>query len=345
MNAKICFSTAFYHADGKAPNIKYSATSESKFDKYYRCIIVLFASIRRFYQDERLILFSDRQISEKYNDLLDYYNIETIVIPHEETKYVSSKKIHNKFPGCLFALDVLNFFNTSDLKNDIDILYLLDSDIVMSKDISNFSELLIERDNISGLVIDYPVEKNTNGQSRHSLNKIYNAYRQAEINDEDFMYFGGEILAVPSTQVASFSNEIEKLVSFVISSPEQYGNEFTEEHILSLIMNKFRDRVYLIDDLIKRVWTADSYSNIEGNEVQYRMLHLPAEKDRFFLKLFHALLEDPEYLTSLSGGDYKSLLSEPIDSRQKPSIKRLFTIIVKRFYNKIKSNNFVWKVS
>ncbi len=336
MNHRICFATAFYHAEGKAPNIKYSATSESKFDKYYRCIIVLFSTIRRFYRDERLILFSDRLISEKYNDLLDYYNIETIVIPHEKIKYVTNTKIHNKFPGCLFALDVLNYFEISDLKNDVDILYLLDSDVVMAKDITKFSKQLIMQDKISGLAIDYPIEKNTNGQSRYSLSQIYNTFNHSKISQEDFMYFGGEVLAVPSTQVSLLSKEIEELVQYISSDLEQYGNEFTEEHIFSLILNKIIDKVDLTDDLIKRVWTADSFSNIEGNEEEYRMLHLPAEKDRLFSKLFYLLLKDHKHLTALSNEDYSSLLLEPIVSRQNPPIGRLLTIIVKNIYNKIK---------
>ncbi len=59
-NGRYLFATAFFHGGGKAVNA-WTRTDDTKFQMYYRCMVVMFASVRRVFPDAELALFTDRE--------------------------------------------------------------------------------------------------------------------------------------------------------------------------------------------------------------------------------------------------------------------------------------------
>jgi len=324
MANSIYFATAFYHAEGNSPNIK---ESTEKFKKYYQCIIVLFATIRRFYKDERLFIFSDKKLPLQYSNLLKAYNIETIILNKNDIFYVNNS-FNNKFPGCLFTLDVIDYINNNKNIKDIGKLCLLDSDIVMQNSLQNLSD--------SGIVINYPTQKDTNGQSINSLTIIYNDYYNSKKKIDDFKYFGGEFYLFSDKLINNISKDLKGLRDFLKLNFNTYGNNFTEEHILSIILNNCKE-ASVVDSTIKRVWTTDTYTNINGDEEKYSLLHMPAEKDKLFEEIFSLIKNNnTRYLNSFSDKSYKKILLKAIKSREYPSLMRKIIINSKNIINKLK---------
>lgn len=324
---KLVFATAFYHIEGESPNLK-ETNETSKYEKYYACIIVLFASIRKFYTEEKLILFSDKNITDKYHVLLQYYNVETIIINKNKLIYVNDDTLTNSFPGCLFTLDVLNMYTELCNIEKGAQLCILDSDIIMRKkiNITNY---------MTGIEVPYPIMKKTNGQSRNDLYKIYKDYLvHNTVTIENFRYFGGELIIIPMETLNKISYKIDDIIKF-IKSNNSYGTIFTEEHILSIVFNIFTQDIKDHDNLIKRLWTADTYNNIVGDENNYCLLHMPAEKDSFFNKMYLELSKNNNYFNSLKLDEYLKLSLEAIDNLKNPSLKRYIKILFKKTYSKI----------
>jgi hypothetical protein len=67
-----------------------------------------------------------------------------------------------------------------------------------------------------------------------------------------------------------------------------YGKEYEDEHYTSMVFNLL-DKVYFGNKFIKRNWTSLTYSNTDGTEPEYNVLHLPAEKNGFFATKFAEL--------------------------------------------------------
>jgi len=72
-----------------------------------------------------------------------------------------------------------------------------------------------------------------------------------------------------------------------------FGRQITEEHILSLALNDPELCVLPANGIIKRIWTADNYSNVDGCENKLDIWHLPAEKISGFPRLYRKLLDMP----------------------------------------------------
>lgn len=313
----LCFATAFFHAEGNAPNLN---DSVNKFDKYYRCIIVLFASIRRNYLHEDCVIFTDQYLPKIYDDYLEKYNIKVSILKEDDVCYVNS--FNNKFPGCLYTLDViLNFSDRFPNKN----LVLLDSDIVSLYADSNIFKQLHNK--FSGIKINYPIDKKTNGYTILELNNILNNYTSIQHNVHNFNYYGGEFYFIPNSKFKILTYELNEFVQF--AKKNRYDS-FTEEHILSIILNKLNNDINVITSIIKRVWNTDTYHNIDGYENLYSFLHLPAEKNKLFLYIFHLLTNNKDYLNNINDSELEQLVLSPIVRRAKPSIKRKISILLKK---------------
>ncbi len=207
--------------------------------------------------------------------------------------------------------------------------------MVMANNMDKSSKYLIEEGKMTGLVIDYSLEHLSNAQSRTSLTTIFNSYNNVKTSAEDFKYFGGEILALPTEKVSLLSDEIESIMTYLSTHIEQYGNEYTEEHVLSLILNTLKDEIELSDNLAKRIWTTDAFSNVVGDEGKYGFCHYPAEKDRFFTSVFKQIVKNKKFLSSKSTEEYERIIMRPISLILDPPLKKLCIDFLKKIKHKM----------
>lgn len=322
---QVTFATAFYHANGKSPNINSNESDEKKFAKYYKCMVVMFSSIRRFYQNEQAYIFTDRKISEEYSARLEKLNVKTIILDTTNIKFTNSNIMLNNFPGCLFTLDVLLNIDTINERNTI--LCLLDSDIVMLNEFDRLVYQTIKSEGYSAYELNYPIEKFTNGQSRDTLNKISNDFYQTQKNCQQFKYFGGEFILISNKILFELKNDIPKLINYISRNyPEAL--EMTEEHILSIILNQ-KTGYQCAHKVIKRVWTTDTHCNADGKESSLCLLHMPSEKNKFFLKTYKQLIDHEGLLAGLTKSDYTAYMIDPIEKRLHVSLTKKIIIFIK----------------
>lgn len=320
---EICFGTAFYHAEGSAPNIK---TENNKFYKYYNCMVVLFSSIRKFYDKEDCVIFTDKQLPSKYKLILEKLKVRIMILNRKDIIFVN--KFNNKFPGCLFTLDVLSFFEKNRSLSQHKTLCLLDGDVIMNKKITQLSSLISEEKKISGIILDYNIDKKTNGFSRTMLNTIYNEFYSTSKLNSEFKYFGGEFYYIDHEHINVINKEIKILCNFLENNNTKFGLNFTEEHLLSIVLNNYLDKTIKLNNIIKRLWTTNTYHNITGNELDYCFLHMPSEKEMFFQNTFKLLESNINFINDLNSIDYSKLIKSPINNRLNPPINRQIKIIL-----------------
>lgn len=314
------FATAFYITNEKGVNVR-----SSKSNIYFDCICVFFASLSRFHPKDKKVLFINANLPVRYDNILEKYGVEVTIIKEENLKYVNCKNISNKFPGCLFSLDVFKYlFDNKKKYSHFDRFILMDNDVLTLR------KVIFPDDQILGIPVEYDFNRVINGQSRSTLSYVNAVHGRNNVVN----WYGGELIALKMSFLIPFYSEIEKYFNYFASEPSALSSELTEEHIYSIIISNHRDKPF--SRLIKRVWTTYGYDNISGDEFNFDLLHYPSEKTRLFSRLFLKIEENEWYLENLNESDYHKNILEPV----KRFVRRSVLIRVKQKLARIKKNVF-----
>lgn len=267
--------TSFFHVDEVAPNIGAIEVS-SKFDIYYKCIIVMFASAKT-YADAKLQLFTDRYLPKVFQEQLEQLGVETVILKNNE--YVS--KFKNNFPGCLFLLDAFSHIVNDERYSNKDKFVFVDSDCIFRKNI-NFAR------NCVAYKINKVAKENINGQTRESLLNIKNSIYNSTDSIDFFDFYSGEFYLFSMKNLKEVCSQISKIVSHIQAI---YGVDliFTEEHLLAIVLTQLD--VENQENDIRRIWTTRSYSNVDETNLDVAIYHMPAEKRELFNDLYHRFNE------------------------------------------------------
>lgn len=319
---KQCISTAFFHTSGKSPNLG-STSEKEKLAVYYRCIVVFFLSAKKQYPKADLVLFTNSIPIDEYKAIFDEINLTIEVLNHNEITYANGS-ISNSFPGCLFTLDVITYCAKKNWDTSYTNLLIFDSDCIIRKPFKETSS------NIKGIVIDYPKEHNVNGQTKISLTTIS---KEIWKTTSTIDYYGGEYYEIPLSKVNELSNDIDVVFKFLQNSIDTYGSQFTEEHILSIIFAKPHRNIENDKSTIKRIWTANTFNNVDESDNMISVYHLPAEKNRLFRELFTKVQSNGFTLSE----DYSQELFDYVWKRKNPILPIRIINSIKRI---LKSKGF-----
>lgn len=277
----VLIGTAFYHSSGKAPN-GWTLSERAKFEMYYRCMVVCYASVRRSYPGARLALYSNRELPAPFNTQLAALGVITEACGE---RYVSDPSFSNNFPGCLYTLDVIDTLAKS-APVGIDTVVLIDSDCVMRTRIAASDAISQGADKVYAYEPGYPTNMLANGQSRASLTLAL-SYFLNRLVAEPISLYGGEFLATPMTLLPRLSTNIESFWDWMKArGVRMFGSQITEEHVLSVALADSSIQVQSATGDVKRIWTADAFSTVDGTESEIPIWHLPSEKKKGFRVLY-----------------------------------------------------------
>jgi len=327
----ICIGTAFFHVEGHSLNLG-KASYKEKLEAYYKCMIVFFASARKFHPEAKLVLFSNEKLPDSYTKLLDHYKVHQEILTSGDIKYCNKVDIENNFPGCLFTLDVIDYSNKKrELLDGCGSLMIFDSDCVFLNSIDGISS------GIGGIDLKYSANHIENKQSRSSLSLIRHAMADKFCGPIIGPYYGGEFYGISVKLLDQIAGDIKNTVEYITSNKDTWGKFFTEEHILSIVYAMNEENI--IDKrIIKRVWTTDTFHNIDGNEKEYKILHYPAEKNSFFQEIYDNIKNDTNLFENMLDEEVKEIALWPIKLRLNPPMLKKIKIMTK---TKIK--NFIKK--
>lgn len=265
------------------PNID-NQKIESSLITYLKCIVVCFASIRKFNPKIRLCLVTNYPIPDEFIKLLNILDAEIKLTPfaHEPPS-----EFGDKFRGCFYIFDAIGVFNESIL--------ILDPDVICIDGLGWVEEEC--GDKIGVFPIDIEERKAINGISRAVAAEIYGNYLGTSPGNQKVRpHLGGEILYIPQTKLSELCTAIEKFWNWNLQAAK-IGEGFltTEEHIFSYIIKESQS--VNLNSYISRIWTSYSYREHQGNNLPINSLclwHLPSEKSRGFAEMFNYFQRKPD---------------------------------------------------
>lgn len=303
----LLFATAFYHAAGRSPNA-WTFSEQSKLNMYYRCMVVCYASIRRLYPEAQLSLFTNKDLPDPYNGQLKSLGVNTVICA---SRYVDDPAFKNGFPGCLYTLDVIKHLALHQ-SGDFSTLILLDSDCIVRHRLEGMLEKLgSEEDASYAYEPGYPVNMVANGQSRASLTLAL-SYFSGNMPAPPIPLYGGEFYGLPATALPKLAKRIEIFWAWMKTEGIKFfGDNLTEEHVMSAVLAQSCGTVYSARGLVKRIWTASAFSTVDGSESEIPIWHLPSEKKKGFVRLYQYWL-DRNGFAGLSDDGFRNLVDNII---------------------------------
>ena len=277
-------STYFPSAKGKSSDAK-------TLNIYYRCICCFYTMARYYNPDATLALFSNTLHlpavdGTDVKSLLQKLNVNFYVTPFE---YITPQGYYNQWRNQFYEFSIFKYISTHKDFGDDDNFLLLDSDCIITQNLSSlFNEVTTEK--CITYIIDYAPDHVINGNSRKSMQSVFSSLSNRK-TEHIPQYHAGEFyattIAVLKTLITDFYTVWKQLLALNEAGLDKLHEE---AHTLSYLFYKDGFEGGQANKYIKRLWTdPTSFRNIENGDEHLAIWHLPAEKRHGFPALFQWL--------------------------------------------------------
>lgn len=298
----ICVNEA---SDTHASNYPQIKNSQNIKAIYWRCVMTFCLTARYFHPDESIIVYTnDKDIPLLNGDYdvkqeLEKLNVE---IKSLAFKTFDPGTYSASFRNAFYKLEVIN--QLSNLKDNS---VLLDSDCIWTSSDNSLFEILNDKTKLV-LIDTYQRNGNPHLQVPHglSMKNMKDIYETIEIPNlslkrEFPIWYGGEMIASTPEFYALIGKRLKNTFDYCINQADnnnllKFNNGKSifdnDELISSYAYNTIKGE--LINDcygkIAKRIWIGIGHNNVEENDINLPIWHLPASKQNGLKDLFEDLI-------------------------------------------------------
>jgi len=293
---------------------------------YWRCAASLFASSSAVHNPAgtRHLLFSNveppaRIFGVDLRAMLRENRVEVCLL---EKVTCTPMDYYEAWNTQFIVLDLLR--HLEGRVDEKDAVLVLDSDCIFRRAISPSARARLANEKALLYTINYGRNYVVNGLSPDQMASIEHQIEGCDLRpDEPFLYHGGELVCLRGDQLAVVEAQGRRVLAACLERHQKRKIKYNEEaHLLSHVYRKLGYPSFGANEekLIRRLWTDRSITrNIQGNEDELTIWHLPSEKrvgvKRFFRSHTKILQRDyssifrfKESYSDIAQGVGKSLL-------------------------------------
>lgn len=285
---------------------------------YWKCVAVFFALSTQFNPQRRHLLFSNKRREEfpridgfDLQGFLKEKNVEVVALP---LTWQTPEGYFGKWRNQFYIFDILQFIEkkyssqpSDDIVSPDDYepgFVILDSDCIINRPLDAlFAE--VRRHGLLALPMPYSDTHDINGVTREQMRRIF-----AELDGKDPggnpAYYGGEIFAATLPVIRQINAIAPGVWQNMLERHRNGQPKLNEEaHFLSYCYHKI-GRFGAMESFIKRIWTSPHYSNVQPEDANLPIWHLPSEKTGGIALIFKRLTTDGGRFIhrSLNGGGW-----------------------------------------
>lgn len=289
------------------------SSSQSHQNIYWRCVVVFYATSRRFNKHEKHVLFTNvAQLpvvdGKKMETILKELDVEVI---HTGFEYKTPKGYFGKFQNQFYEFSILAHIARHNT-NSNDQYLILDSDCIFIKPVKQLFAAAAPTGFISfedDVLPDYVI----NGLSRNDMKAIYEELLGNKIQEIP-SYHLGEFLLCSVGNINNIFNDFVQLWPQLKERNELGLKKFNEEaHTLSYLYFKNGFRASKTNPFMKRIWTNPLfYRNVSGSDVDLCIWHLPSEKTFGIERLYHHFMNAGNYGLNTSNESFTELVQKTL---------------------------------
>ena len=265
---------------------------------YWKCVAVFFALSTQFNPQRRHVLFSNKTLEAipeidgfDLQGFLKGKNVEVVTLP---LTWQTPEGYFGKWRNQFYIFDILQFIESAwsnDSKpsdhSKVPSFIVLDSDCVINRPLDAlFAE--IRQSGLLALPMPYSETHNINGVTRKEMRQIY-----AELDGKDPggnpVYYGGEIFAATLPVIRQINAIAPAVWQNMLNRHRSGSIKLNEEaHFLSYCYHKI-GHYGSLERFIKRIWTSPHHSNVQPEDANLPIWHLPSEKTGGIALIFKKL--------------------------------------------------------
>ncbi len=265
---------------------------------YWKCVAVFFALSTQFNPQRRHVLFSNKTLEAipeidgfDLQGFLKGKNVEVVTLP---LTWQTPEGYFGKWRNQFYIFDILQFIESAwsnDSKSSdhskVPSFIVLDSDCVINRPLDAlFAE--IRQSGLLALPMPYSETHNINGVTRKEMRQIY-AELDGKDPGENPVYYGGEIFAATLPVIRQINAIAPAVWQNMLDRHRSGSIKLNEEaHFLSYCYHKI-GRYGSLGRFIKRIWTSPHYSNVQPEDANLPIWHLPSEKTGGIALIFKKL--------------------------------------------------------
>ncbi|MGI4729821.1 MAG: hypothetical protein ACRYGB_14700 [Janthinobacterium lividum] len=255
------------------------SSSQKHQNIYWRCILLFYASSKRFNKQEKHVLFTNvSQLpivdGKAVKDILNEFDVEVV---YTDFKYKTPGNYFGSFQNQFYEFSILEHIAQNN-QNPIDNYLIVDSDCIFIKPVQRLFEAAAPQGFIS---FEDPVKPDyvINGLSRNDLRTIYQELLGTEIKEIP-SYHLGEFLLCSVKNIQKIYADFVELWPILLERNEKGLMKFNEEaHTLSYLYFKNGFRASTDASFMRRIWTNPVfYREVRTSDTDLILWHLPSEK-------------------------------------------------------------------
>lgn len=266
---------------------------------YWRCVAVFFDISTQTNPKKQHILFTNVQAENlpevdglDLNSFLKKRNVEVVTLP---LTWQTPEGYFGKWRNQFYIFDILAYIDkrwAGELKlenHDKQPAFLvLDSDCIINRPIFMLFEKIREY-GLMALPMRFADDYDINGVTRVDMRRIFAALDGGKEPDHNPEYFGGEVFAATLKTVRTINQMAPPIWQDMLERHRTGQQKLNEEaHFLSYCYYKIGGWGSL-DTFIKRIWTSPKFTNVQEQDFNLPIWHLPAEKTGGIALVFKTL--------------------------------------------------------
>jgi len=280
-------------------------SSELEFQAiYWRCVCLFYIRCRKFNPETRLVLFTN--ITRETLPEIEMFSVKELMqqlqveVVHVEANSLPPKNYYQGWRNQFYIFDILHHLCGTDLEDDDKVL-ILDSDCVWMDSADAIWQIL-DRYPWPNYRYDYPVDQSINGITRLQMQQLYATFSGRPVKEPPH-YSGGEIFAAKAHMLPRIKAAFDPLWKQLLAANDQHVLKFNEEaHTLSYLHFLLEQKGEgALNSVIKRMWTdTNTYRNIQPEDANLAIWHLPAEKRTGIRELYNQTINKNSRLNRIS---------------------------------------------
>ncbi|RYE28325.1 MAG: hypothetical protein EOP42_17185 [Sphingobacteriaceae bacterium] len=292
----------------------YVSSSQKHQNIYWRCVLLFYASSKRFNKQEKHVFFTN--VPEL--PIVDNINIKKVLadldveVIYTDFNYQTPKGYFGSFQNQFYEFSILEHIAQNN-QNLQDNYLIVDSDCIFVKPVQRLFEAAAPQGFIS---FEDPVKPDfvINGLSRNDLKTLYQELLETEIHEIP-SYHLGEFLLCSVKNIQKIYADFIELWPKLLERNANVQMKFNEEaHTLSYLYFKNGFRASTDASFMRRIWTNPVfYREVRKSDTDLILWHLPSEKifgiQKLYKIFFHKL---SKYGFSINDQNYIKLVQKAV---------------------------------
>lgn len=274
---------------------------------YWRCVAVFFDISTQTNPERRHILFSNVEADQlpvvdglDLKSFLKARNVEVVTLP---LTWQTPEGYFGKWRNQFYIFDILTYMDraTQSHSNHTNpAIVVLDSDCIINRPLDGLFTAIREH-GLMALPMHFAEDYNINGVTRVDMRRIFAELDGGKDPGQNPEYCGGEIFAATLENIQAINRIAPGIWQNMLERHQAGQQKLNEEaHFLSYCYYRIGGWASL-EKFIKRIWTSPKFSNVQKEDFELPIWHLPAEKTGGIALLFKYLDKKRWTLNELSG--------------------------------------------